>query len=405
MKVMILLDSLEVGGGAERVSSVIGNELHSLEVEIHYLTFLDKNPKYEFKGGYHTLDHGIEDQIKDSGNILKRGYNFLKNSGRIATYCKELEIVTLISVGEVANFHAVLSRMLYSNPARIIISQHINPLIHFRHKLKVQMINFFYSQADKTVCVSKEIEEILNNNFNVKNTITIYNMVDQEEIKSSSQEMTEIDKKFTDALDEGKSIFINVGSLFRQKGHWFLIRSFRKVVDQHQDSKLFILGEGPLREKLENLIEELNLKNHVFLLGNKANVFPYLKNSCCFVFSSLWEGLPMTLIEALSLDLPIISTDCMTGPREVLCPELDTKEEISYPYHGKYGILSHPFHNKLLIENLEEHPLSRAEEIMADLMIEIIENLKLRKRYSNGKEMARNFDKYKIIKEWEYLLN
>ena len=80
-----------------------------------------------------------------------------------------------------------------------------------------------------------------------------------------------------------------------------------------------------------------------FSLDVQENVFPFLKKSDCFIFTSLWEGLPMTLIEALSMNLPIISTDCKTGPREILCPEIDLKKEIQYPYLGEYAVLIQPF--------------------------------------------------------------
>lgn len=399
MKILILLDSLAIGGGAERIATTLGDELYQRGNDISYLTFQDKSPKYKFKGEYHTLNCQ-----NTSGNVLKRVYDFIINSKKINDLCNQRGIETIISVGENANFHAVLSRMLFGNQSGVIISQHINPLIHLQSKLKVQLINYFYSKADKTVCVSKEIETILNNNFNIKNTTTIYNMIDLEEIKRLSKEKITLNDKFIDASNRSGFIFINVGSLYRQKGQWFLIRSFRKVIDHHPDCQLFILGEGPLREELKNLIKKLNLENNVFLLGNRDNVFPYLKKSHCFVFTSLWEGLPMTLLETLALSVPIISTDCMTGPREILCPELGLNKELNYPYHGKYGILTHPFQNQLLFWSLEEVPLNEAEEMMAHLMMEIIEDPQLRKKYSNGRERAGDFDKDNIISDWIKLL-
>lgn len=400
MKILILLDSLKVGGGAERISATLGDELSQRGNNIHYLTFWDKNPKYNFEGQYHTLNCQNSDN-----NIIKRGYDFWKNSRSIKNMCKELGIETLISVGENANFHAVLSKTLFGNSARIIISQHINPLIHINSKLKVQMINFFYNRADKTVCVSKEIEKLLNNNFNIKNTTTIYNMIDMGEINRLSQEsIVETDEKLMNKPAESGFNFINLGSLYQQKGQWYLTRSFRKVIDKYPEARLFILGEGPLKEELENLVKKLDLENNVYLLGNRENVFPYLKNSDCFVFSSLWEGFPMTIMEALCLNLPIISTDCMTGPREAICPELELKEEINYPYYGEYGILTHPFTNELIFKDIEEVPLNSSEEILADLMIEIIEDPKIREKYSKGSRIAQNFHKDKIIKEWETIL-
>jgi glycosyltransferase involved in cell wall biosynthesis len=217
MKILILLDSLAIGGGAERISTTLGDEFHNLNHEVHYLTFQDKAPKYEFKGEYHTLDQDNGQNI-ECKNIFKRGYNFVKNSKKITDLCKNLEIDTLLSVGEVANIHAVSSSMFHNNPALIIISQHINPLIHVHSKLKVRFINFFYSRASKTVCVSKEIETLLNRYFNVNNTTNINNMIDLEKINSLATEATDLDKVFLNSIDDVGSIFINIGSLTGRKG-------------------------------------------------------------------------------------------------------------------------------------------------------------------------------------------
>lgn len=136
----------------------------------------------------------------------------------------------------------------------------------------------------------------------------------------------------------------------------------------------------------------------------QKNPFKFLKHSNCFVFSSLWEGLPNTVIEALSLNLPVISTDCKTGPREILCPELNISDKIDYPYYGKYGILTKPFSREFIWQDLNEKPLIEEEKMLADLMIKMIEDEDLRKRYSNGLERAKDFDIEKIIKEWKLLI-
>ncbi len=126
------------------------------------------------------------------------------------------------------------------------------------------------------------------------------------------------------------------------------------------------------------------MENNVFLLGAQSNPFKFLKYSHCFVLSSLWEGLPNVLIEALSMNLPIMSTDCETGPREILCSELDINEEIIYPYYGRYGILTKPFSEEFIWNDINEESLTKEENLLANLMIKIIENKNLRKKYSNS---------------------
>ena len=398
MKILILVDSLKIGGGSDRVAAILGSALYDEGYNISYLTLMDGNPKYNFKGDYYTLN---ETDIYDENN-LKRLFNLLRYSPKIKRICKDLNIDTIISVGDPSNFQAVLSRWLFKNRVHLIITQHMSPEIHLDSKIKVKLIKFFYPRADETVCVSKDMERILIESYGIQNTQTIYNMMDIE--KNIKLSMEELPEKYKILFNEDYFNFINVGRLNRQKGQWFLIRSFRKVVNQHENARLFILGEGTLKNELKDLINELNLKENVFLLGVQENVFPFLKNSDCFIFSSLWEGLPMTLIEALSMNLPIISTDCKTGPREILCPELDLKKEINYPYFGKYAILTRTFPNELIFNNMNKIPLNESEEILADLMIRMIEDSDLNKNYSNGRVIAKSFDKDNIINIWNKLL-
>ena len=400
MKILILVDSLKIGGGSDKFAAILGSELHDEGYDVSFLTLSDEDPKYEFKGDYYTLNE------KDIyGNNIKRFFKLLKYSPRVKKLCEELEIDAIISAGDPANFHALLSRYFFGNETRIIISQHMSPDIFLESSIKSNLIKFFYPRADKTVCVSKEIEKILNEKYDVGNTLTIYNMMDIEEnIKLSPEELPSEYKEIVVGHGEDHLNFINIGRLDRQKGQWFLIRSFKKVVDNFENARLFIIGEGDLKHDLEYLINELNLENNVFLLGNVENVFTFLGNCDCFVFTSLWEGFGLVLVEALSVNLPTISTDCKTGPREILCPELDLDTEIEYPYYGNSGILIQTPPNKFLLNNIDEVPLIKEEDVLADLMTKIIEDEEVQNKYSNGLLQAENFDEKKIMAQWNELL-
>lgn len=398
MKILMLVDSLKVGGGSDKAAAVLGSELQEKGFDVTFLTLSDENPKYKFKGNYHTIH---ENDIY--GDNFKRILKLLKYAPKVKNLCKELDIDIIISTGDPANFHALISRWLYGNKVKLIISQHINPEIFLGSKLKSSLIRFFYPRADKTVCVSKEIEKILNQKYGVMNTHTIYNIMDVDEnIRLSCKELPETNSELFE--DEKSFNFINIGRLNHQKGQWFLIRSFRKLVDRFKNARLYILGEGDLRGCLEELINDLNLKENVHLLGEQENIFPFLANSDCFILSSLWEGLPMALIEAMSLNIPIISTDCKTGPREILCPELDLNEAISYPYLGKYAVLSLPLPNEEVFQDLNTVPLIESEEQLVELMAKMIDDQQFRKNYSHGQKVAGNFDKYDVLIQWRELL-
>lgn len=373
MKIMILSPSLKVGGGAEKFSANLGNEFSKNSHEVYHLTFCDESPKYEFKGKYSSL---CDDNGKKG--FLKGLLSLVVKSNKITKFCRDNDISVVISVGENQNYHAVLSKILFRNRVKMIITQHLSPERYLNDKISYFLIKFLYPRADEVICVSKGIENSLKKLFNLKNTKTIYNSLDFSIIKKNAE--VKLPTEYHDIF-KSKFVFINVGRLSTQKGQWFLIRSFRRVVNQFEDARLCIIGDGKLKKDYTELIKYLNLEKNIFLLGNQSNVFPFLVNSQVFVLSSLWEGFPMVLIEALSMDLPIISVDCQTGPRECLCPELDIDTEIDYPYYGTNGILSENFNQEDFNTNGKDF-LTKPEIMLSDIMIKFLKNDKLIKQYS-----------------------
>lgn len=111
---------------------------------------------------------------------------------------------------------------------------------------------------------------------------------------------------------------LGMGRLTAQKNFPLLLDAFRRVAVEQPDLNLVILGEGPDRPDLEARVKELGLQDRVSLPGFQANPYPWLKEAAAFALSSDWEGLPTVLIEALALDVPIVATDCPSGPLEIL---------------------------------------------------------------------------------------
>ena len=110
--------------------------------------------------------------------------------------------------------------------------------------------------------------------------------------------------------------FVTVGRLDNGKNHRLIIEAMKSI-----EADLWIIGDGELREELLSYIKELNLNDKVYLLGKKENPFAFLAKADCFVFTSNHEGFPNVLVEALACSLPVISTDCKSGPREILSPK------------------------------------------------------------------------------------
>lgn len=117
--------------------------------------------------------------------------------------------------------------------------------------------------------------------------------------------------------DGAPPVAVSVGRLTRQKNYPLLLRAFARV-RRRCEARLTILGKGEERERLESLASELGVAGDVWMPGFVDNPFAYLARASAFVLSSDWEGLPSVLIEALAVGCPVVSTDCPSGPREIL---------------------------------------------------------------------------------------
>jgi glycosyltransferase involved in cell wall biosynthesis len=115
----------------------------------------------------------------------------------------------------------------------------------------------------------------------------------------------------------GCPIILSIGRLTIAKDYPTLIKAFAKVKRQ-RDARLVIIGEGEERKVIEDLVRRLGLEKFVWLPGFLNPPYPYLARASLFVLSSIWEGLPTAIIEALALGIPVVSTDCPGSPREIL---------------------------------------------------------------------------------------
>lgn len=176
----------------------------------------------------------------------------------------------------------------------------------------------WYPRGDKIVAVSegaaRDLENVLG--LEAEQVSTINNPVDVERCTSLSAEAVgPADQAW---LQRNKlPILVNVGRLQPQKDQATLIRAFAKV-RAALPCRLLVLGEGPLRTDLEALAASLGLGEDIYLPGARPNPFPYLARANLFVLSSAWEGFPNVVLEALAFGCPVVSTDCPSGPADLL---------------------------------------------------------------------------------------
>ena len=181
----------------------------------------------------------------------------------------------------------------------------------------------FYRLVDEVVCNSQGSAEDLARlmHLSPESLKVIYNPTVTPEMKRKAEEG--VDHIWLN--DDRFKVVLGVGRLHEQKDFETLIKAFARLKhtsrlepEFRERLKLLILGEGKKREKLENLVRELGLKGEVDLPGFVKNSYAVMARSDVYVLSSRWEGLPNTLIEALAVGTPVVSTDCPSGPREIL---------------------------------------------------------------------------------------
>jgi glycosyltransferase involved in cell wall biosynthesis len=304
------------GGGIERVSANLAHGFVDLGIQIDLLTSPDSPHLWRMP----TITRIVD---------LKAPTLYLSLPGLIRYLRRERPDV-LVAADHYQNEIALMAKLIAGVPTRVVVSEHnqlsktVQNATKLKGKLAPLFTRFLYPWADGIVAVSQGVAKDLSDTANIplSRIQTIYNPVISPEMLDSAKEPLEHEWFAPGA----PPVILGVGKLESQKDFPNLIRAFAKV-RQSQLARLVILGWGPDRPQLEALIKELGLEADVQLLGYMQNPYAYLARSAVFVLSSAWEGLPTVLIEAMALGIPVVSTDCESGPSEILAD-------------GKYGYLT-----------------------------------------------------------------
>ena len=397
MNLMFLVDTLG-GGGAEKTCLNIASAL-SVENNVTIVTIFDE-PDVNYPFSDRITVERLNMVI--GGSLASKLKAYFSAFRKLHYLKKKYQIDCCVSFLETANF---FNSVCPAGDKKIISIRNYYPLsINTSRTIRNIKAKIASKLANRIVCVSDVIraEMIADYKASPAGTITIYNFIDdrpQEEIEPKTKNY----QMFQGRIRESSFNFISVGRLSRQKGHAHLIRSFRKVISAIPGAHLFIMGQGELEKDLQVLTKECGLENNILFLSFEVNTVKYLERSDAYVTSSLYEGMSNAMLEAMHAGLPVISTDCLSGPREILAPGTDFSKQTHIPEMAAYGILTPVCSGNT---DLLAGPMEEAEVILAEMMIKIAEDPQLRKHYSEkARQRAADFNKQKTIDQWRALIS
>ena len=312
-KIVVAIPSFRIGG-AERFMINLVNNLDDRKFDKTLLVI-------NGEGAYKSL-------VKPNIKIIDLKKNRVsKSKKQIVEVINQIEPDFIVSTLVHLNLTILGLKKKFKNNPKIIVREATNILnfINKDQKLKRLFyklaINKFYIKSHKVVMQCNGMKEKFINDFSIPESKleTIYNPVDIEFINKKSLEPV------TDVIFEDDKInLISVGRLSDEKDFPSLLKAIEILKNKKKvyNIKLNIIGDGPNRDSIEKLISDLNLTNEVQLLGFKDNPYKYIKSSDIFVLPSKIEGFPNVLLEALTCGIKIVSTDCETGPREILLNDI-----------------------------------------------------------------------------------
>jgi glycosyltransferase involved in cell wall biosynthesis len=400
------------GGGAERVVSNLSMAFGD-QYQIRIAIYGEQPQSYSYKGELIRIKLPFSKDPTRNAQ-WKRFVRLVALICKLRKLKKKFKIDVAISFGEQPNIINILTRGKIRTilSVRSLLSKEMTT--YPKMKILGHFIRSLYNKADEIIVTSKMAAFDLRSSYGIRTEKlkVIYNYINKEEITRLASEPLAGD--FYQELFR-YPVLLNVGRITPAKGQWLLLSAFKKIKTLHPNYKLIFIGEaeteGNFIDDLISLARELGLKVFdgtpgrdyspdfdVFFLGFMTNPFKFMSKSKVFVFPSVFEGFPNVLLESMQCGLPVISSDCYSGPREIMAPDSDLQKRIKTMEITNYGILCPAIPNG-------DHRKPVSEEIQSawvnaiDLLTKDDE---LRNRFiRNGYKRVIEFDRTEILKRWQ----
>ena len=366
IKITFFIPNLKVGGAEKSTVNLLNN----LDKSSYTLSLILANKEGEF----------LKDIREDLVIINLGTYSLVKIFFKLIKYFKKEKPDIFISIFPRFSIASIMAKIFSRSDTKIIVIEHTvfslaatNARNFFRRIIArflfPLLMKFFYRNSEAIICVSKGVAEDILKITGLREKIkVIYNPIIDSKIYALAEEKA----SHPWILNKDCPVISAVGRLVKAKDYPALLYALSLVVNEKQ-AKLLILGDGEERKELELLANRLGIAEKVDFLGFQKNPYKFISKSNIFVLSSIQEGFPTVIIEAMACGVPVISTDCKAGPNEII----ENRE------------------NGLLVPVGDEKSLAEA-------ILQLLNSKALREKFSReGRNIAEYFTIEKSVKEYE----
>lgn len=307
-KIAIFLPSLS-GGGAEKMMVNIARGFSENGILVDLVLGNAKGP-------YMSM------VPKEVRIVDLKSTRLLLSLRKLAKYLRDEKPQSLLVTLESSSVIALLAKIISRVSTKLVVripnnmSQQMKNAKSVKHKFILRLASMLYKKADGIIAISKGVakDTAKVTGIPLEKIEVIYNPVVTDELITKAME--QVNHKWLKNDSEIPTI-IGVGRLSKQKDFPVLVEAFSKVIKK-RDARLVIIGEGEEQESLNQLVKDLELTEKVDFIGFVDNPYKFMEKSSVFVLSSAWEGFGNVIVEAMACGTPIVSTDCKSGPSEIL---------------------------------------------------------------------------------------
>jgi N-acetylgalactosamine-N,N'-diacetylbacillosaminyl-diphospho-undecaprenol 4-alpha-N-acetylgalactosaminyltransferase len=380
-KVTLFINSL-TSGGAERVLSIIATELVAQNIAVDLLC-IEKDLNYPLPKEVNII---YLSNLTKHDSALKKLLYIPYLGLKLKRYVKKHKITLIQSHIHRANFTNIVAKLFGAkHQVQVVEVTSINNFKNgsFTKKINYALVKLLYKHTDIVIFKAQRMkEEFLKNIPNIKKYTVINNPYNIQKIISLAQEPID-DFKFS----KEKQYIVSVGRLSAEKRQKSLISVLKKL---DTNIELILIGEGKEQNNLHAHTVSYNLENRVHFLGKKENPFKYIKQANIFVLASEGEGFPNVLVESMICATPVISTDCISGPREILAPDTDIKVQLTKGIEiAQNGIL---------------YPIDDEEALTLAINTIFTDKEKEKEFITNALEKSNDYSLAKIIRRYKEIL-